>query len=164
MMIISPIPQIILILLPSDFGLLRIALDRMLSQAQAHSCQVASGPRVHGIQLAIFLQPDDLNCTSNISGWWFQPTPLKNDGQLVSWDEMTFPTEWKDKKCSKPPPRYIYIYIVYTGNHIVSYSMIYIYYTFSGKHLVLSGCVEKNGCLHLLFFRGKTAWISSPQI
>jgi hypothetical protein len=22
-----------------------------------------------------------------ISGWWFQPTPLKNDGQLVSWDD-----------------------------------------------------------------------------
>jgi len=121
MMIISPIPQIILILLPSDFGLLRIALDRMLSQAQAHSCQVASGPRVHGIQLAIFLQPDDLNCTSNISGWWFQPTPLKNDGQLVSWDEMTFPTEWKDKKMFQTTTQiYIYIYIVYTGNHIVS--------------------------------------------
>ena len=114
MMIISPIPQIILILLPSDFGLLRIALDRMLSQAQAHSCQVASGPRVHGIQLAIFLQPDELNCTSNISGWWFQPTPLKNDGQLVSWDEMTFPTEWKDKQMFQTTTQiYIYIHSIY---------------------------------------------------
>jgi hypothetical protein len=23
----------------------------------------------------------------NISGWWFQPTPLKNDGVKVSWDD-----------------------------------------------------------------------------
>ena len=25
------------------------------------------------------------------SGWWFQPTTLKNHGQLVSWGPMTFP-------------------------------------------------------------------------
>jgi len=30
-----------------------------------------------------------------LSNWWFQPTPLKNDGKLVSWDDFTFPTEWK---------------------------------------------------------------------
>jgi hypothetical protein len=23
----------------------------------------------------------------NISGWWFQPTPLKNEGVKVSWDD-----------------------------------------------------------------------------
>ena len=23
------------------------------------------------------------------------PTPLKNDGQIVSWDDFSFPTEWK---------------------------------------------------------------------
>ena len=28
----------------------------------------------------------------NISGWWFQPSPLKNHGVKVSWDDMTFPT------------------------------------------------------------------------
>jgi hypothetical protein len=22
-----------------------------------------------------------------LSGWWFQPTPLKNDGVKVSWDD-----------------------------------------------------------------------------
>ena len=21
------------------------------------------------------------------ANWWFQPTPLKNDGQIVSWDD-----------------------------------------------------------------------------
>ena len=26
------------------------------------------------------------------SGWWFQPTPLKNDGVRVSWDDVSFPT------------------------------------------------------------------------
>jgi hypothetical protein len=23
-----------------------------------------------------------------LTGWWFQPTPLKNDGVKVSWDEL----------------------------------------------------------------------------
>jgi hypothetical protein len=32
----------------------------------------------------------------------FSPTPLKNDGVGI----MTFPTEWKNKKLSKPPTRY----------------------------------------------------------
>ena len=34
-----------------------------------------------------------------------EPTPLKNDGRIVSWDDMTFPTEWKVIKLpgSKPP-------------------------------------------------------------
>jgi hypothetical protein len=29
-----------------------------------------------------------------ISGWWFQPTPLKNDGvsEFVSWDDFPFPS------------------------------------------------------------------------
>jgi len=32
-----------------------------------------------------------------IAGWWFEPTPLKNDGAKVSWDDFPFPTEWKNK-------------------------------------------------------------------
>ena len=24
---------------------------------------------------------------NDLSGWWFQPTPLKNDGVKVSWDD-----------------------------------------------------------------------------
>jgi len=36
-----------------------------------------------------------------LSGWWFQPTPLKNDGVSSSVGMMTFSTEWKNKKCSK---------------------------------------------------------------
>ena len=28
----------------------------------------------------------------NYSGWWFiEPTPLKNDGQNVSWDDYSIP-------------------------------------------------------------------------
>ena len=30
----------------------------------------------------------------SISGWWFQPTPLKNMSSLVG---MKFPTEWKNR-------------------------------------------------------------------
>ena len=32
------------------------------------------------------------------TGWWFQPTPLKNDGVSSSVGMMTFRTEWKNKK------------------------------------------------------------------
>ena len=32
-----------------------------------------------------------------LAGWWFQPTPLKNDGVSSSVGMMTFPTEWKNK-------------------------------------------------------------------
>ena len=36
------------------------------------------------------------------TGWWFQPTPLKNDGAQVSWDDDI--PNWMDshKTCSKP--------------------------------------------------------------
>jgi len=33
------------------------------------------------------------------------PTPLKNDGVKVSWDDE-IPKIWKNKKCSKPPTSY----------------------------------------------------------
>ena len=36
--------------------------------------------------------------------WLVVSTPLKNDGvRQLGW---LFPTEWKNKKCSKPPTRY----------------------------------------------------------
>jgi hypothetical protein len=35
-----------------------------------------------------------IKITSIISGWWFQPTPLKNDGVKVSWDD-DIPNIWK---------------------------------------------------------------------
>jgi hypothetical protein len=31
-----------------------------------------------------------------------EPTPLKNDGVKVSWDD-DIPNIWKNKTCSKPP-------------------------------------------------------------
>ena len=34
------------------------------------------------------------------TGWWFQPTPLKN--MTVSWDD-DIPNRWENKTCSKPP-------------------------------------------------------------
>ena len=30
--------------------------------------------------------PMESNGFINIAGWWFQPTPLNNDGLKVSWD------------------------------------------------------------------------------
>ena len=32
-----------------------------------------------------------------IAGWWLSPTPLKNDGVFVSWDD-DIPNIWKNKK------------------------------------------------------------------
>ena len=39
------------------------------------------------------------------TGWWFQPTPLKNDGVNVRWDYEI--PNWMEshKTCSKPPTR-----------------------------------------------------------
>ena len=40
-----------------------------------------------------------------MDGWWLSPTPLKNDGVKVSWDDdIPFPIWWeKIHSCSKPP-------------------------------------------------------------
>jgi hypothetical protein len=41
-----------------------------------------------------------------LSGWWGLPTPLKNDGQLVSWDDEIPNMMGKSKfHGSKPPTR-----------------------------------------------------------
>jgi len=34
---------------------------------------------------------DDATVFHDKSGWWFQPTPLKNDGLKVSWDDYSIP-------------------------------------------------------------------------
>ena len=37
-----------------------------------------------------------MGCPYLWAGWRLSPTPLKNDGVKVSWDdEIPFPTEWK---------------------------------------------------------------------
>ena len=38
----------------------------------------------------------------NYSGWWFiEPTPLKNDGQNVSWDDYSIPN-WMESHKNVP--------------------------------------------------------------
>ena len=45
-----------------------------------------------------------LMMVNNITAWWLLLTPLKNDGVSSSVGMIfPFPTEWKNKKCSKPP-------------------------------------------------------------
>ena len=44
-----------------------------------------------------------LQWISYISGWWFQPTPLKNDGVKVSWDDE-IPNTWKIKHVPNHQP------------------------------------------------------------
>ena len=39
-----------------------------------------------------------------IAGWWLSPTPLKNDGAKVSWDDFSIPN-WMKNTCLKPPTR-----------------------------------------------------------
>ena len=41
-----------------------------------------------------------------LPGWWFQPTPLKNDGLKVSWDDA-IPNMMENETCLKPPTRVI---------------------------------------------------------
>ena len=40
----------------------------------------------------------------NKAGWWFSPTPLKNDGLKVSWDDE-IPNIWKTNIFFKPTTR-----------------------------------------------------------
>jgi hypothetical protein len=60
---------------------------------------------------------------SFVAAWWFQPTPLKNDGQLVSWDQdIPFPTAWKVIKKKKhgskaAPTRYILPSLTIINHH-----------------------------------------------
>ena len=37
----------------------------------------------------------------NISGWWLSPTPLKNDGLKVSWDDEIPHFLWQKKHVPK---------------------------------------------------------------
>ena len=46
---------------------------------------------------------------ANLVAGFNLPTPLKNDGVKVSWDDK-IPNISKNKKCSKPPTRYILIH------------------------------------------------------
>ena len=36
-----------------------------------------------------------LSILTSITGWWFQPIPLKNDGVKVSWDDDSSQYDWK---------------------------------------------------------------------
>jgi len=64
-----------------------------------------SGPGVafnykHALKWFVF--EERLRWTKCYSGWWFQPTPLKNDGVNVSWDDHS-QYMGKLKNYSKPP-------------------------------------------------------------
>jgi hypothetical protein len=39
------------------------------------------------MSLCLQSRQDDATVFHYKSGWWFQPTPLKNDGLKVSWDD-----------------------------------------------------------------------------
>ena len=55
------------------------------------------------------LQKKSFQYPENITGWWYtystKPTPLKNDGVKVSWDDDIPSWIEKQKPCSKPPAR-----------------------------------------------------------
>ena len=52
------------------------------------------------------LEVPPLKILKETPGWWLSPTPLKNDGVKVSWDD-NIPNIWKViiQSCSKPPTR-----------------------------------------------------------
>ena len=49
-----------------------------------------------------------IGSNGNFYGIWlawlvvYLPTPLKNDGRIVSWDDFPFPTEWKNPSIHVP--------------------------------------------------------------
>ena len=50
-----------------------------------------------------------MKCIWHISSWWFQPTPLKNDGVSNSWDDDMTPIWWENHNpfmFQSPPIRY----------------------------------------------------------
>ena len=55
-----------------------------------------------------------------ISGWWLTYPSEKYDSQL-GW---LFPTEWKNRKCSKPPPRQMVMSSRYFIGTLSWYSLI----------------------------------------
>ena len=57
-----------------------------------------------------FLDTPASYAVNNISGLWFQPTPLKNDGVFQLWNSQLFME--KQSKCSKPPTRQWITYLV----------------------------------------------------
>jgi len=46
---------------------------------------------VLGGEGGVLLHGHSLLTITILSGWWFQPTPLKNDGVKVSWDDYSIP-------------------------------------------------------------------------
>ena len=61
----------------------------------------------HVLLLRYFFWPtNDCKQGQYSSAWWFQPTPLKNDGVKVSWDDEIPNCFWKViiQPCSKAPP------------------------------------------------------------
>ena len=87
------------------------------------------------------------------------PTPLKNDGVKVSWDDFSFPTEWKVKKnhvpnhkpaysCAKPQQIAIYLLICLPiFSHLFSHSMKLRYYSRACMYVnfnLSTGSLENN--------------------
>ena len=44
-------------------------------------------------------------------GWWFQPTPLKNDGVKVTWDDE-ISNIWKNKNVPNHQPDHVWCVFV----------------------------------------------------
>ena len=63
-------------------------------------------------------------------GWWLSPTPLKNDGVKVSWDEKN-----PNNSCSKPPTRA-------TLSHHVIGEWDYRYYSRKGHQLIINPTIN----------------------
>ena len=60
--------------------------------------------------------------------WWFQPTPLKNDGVKVSWDDDSIPNcFWKVIKfrSSKPPDKTWRL--IYPSKMVIFHSYVAVY-------------------------------------
>ena len=91
-------------------------------------------------------------CVYIVSGWWFQPTPLKNMTSSVGMMNMSQYVEKTIRSCSKPPTKYnLYMYII----HYLSSTA----YPF-GRFLTWDPQATHGWYLHLR----KPCWIKGPQL
>jgi hypothetical protein len=53
--------------------------------------KLATIPWLMSLMIWTEIEPLTVGHRQFIAGWWLSPTPIKNDGVKVSWDDYSFP-------------------------------------------------------------------------
>ena len=84
--------------------------------------------------------PDSPDLGQRQSGWWLNPTPLKNMNSSVG---MSIPKIWENKKCSKPP---------ISIDHNLCCSTSHLFYHLHGNSIYLFFFARSNPVGPVFFF------------